>query len=622
MIKLLGAEWFGGTCMINIVKLPSSLLLAMTIFCGFMIADGRDAFAATTTITCDVSATITSEDSHVFYDDSAGTCVAVDGSGVSNDLRDIVFEVNNTNLSNEQFKIGTGSSITAHRGCSIGTFNAAAGNACASDRTPSSGVRNETATVTIDGENGATIRMTVNYTLEYSKAASFQSASVTITTADAASSSGSAAAALRAVQGSVTRSQSVILGQNFGARVANATTGPDLGTVPDTVAPTQQFGFASVGLLDDPMGRKTRTEGTTLSGLAMLASFDTSRVLAAAQTADSPTDGPEQRTLLTRESPITIWGHGSFTDIENTRNQTGEDSRYDGSVWGYNLGADYRFSPALVAGMSVGYAQTDIATTFEAGTYDEDTWNLSPYVIYRPSDMLTFSAIGGYAFGDVARSRNGTVTGNTDSQTWYLQVDVRQTFQPIADSPLRVTGGLGALTSRNTLDAYTESDGNRVAESSVNTVQLKPNAELAYSFQISQTSLTPYVKAGYIHDFTDQTNNDAGAFDLGGGLRFASGGTGLSGSIEGSRMVGRDDYQEYTLSGLVAYGISFTGRDGNFAGTASPYVGTSLSDSGTPAISAGATLTDIDERFSSKLSLSGDPGARRANMLITIDLKF
>lgn len=605
--------------MINIAKLPSSLLLAMTIFCGFMIGDGRDAFAATTTIACTIPGSVNASISHVAYDDSDGTCVAANNSFSSNALRDIVFEAS-TNANPEQFKIGTGAaaSNTAHRGCSIGTFNAAAGVSCSVNR----GFNvNETATVTIDGENGATIRMTVNYAISAGGLSlTYSSASVTITTADEVSS-GSSAAALRALQGSVTRSQSLIIGQNFGSRVANVTAGPDLGTVPDTTTPTQQFGFASSSLLDDPMDKKTRTEGTTLGGLAMLASFDTSR-LAAAQAADSPTDGPEQRTLLSRESPITIWGHGSFTDIENTRNRAGEDSRYDGSVWGYNVGADYRFSPALVAGMSVGYAQTDITTTFENGTYEEDTWNLSPYVIYRPSDMLTFSAIAGYAFGDVARSRNSTVTGNTDSQTWYLQLDARQTFQPIADSPFRVTGGLGALTSRNTLDAYTESDGSRVAESSVNTVQLKPNAELAYSFQISQTSLTPYVKAGYIHDFTDQTNGDAGAFDLGGGLRFASGGTGLSGSIEGSRMVGREDYREYTLSGLVAYGISFTGRDGNFAVTASPYVGTSLSDSGTPEISAGAMLADIDDRFSSRLSLSGDPGAQRADVMITLDLKF
>ena len=607
--------------MISIAKLPSLLLLAMTIFCGFMTGDGRDAFAATTTITCDVSAATAGLNAYVIYDDSAARCDAASGTNASTALRDIVFQVRNSNLSVEQFRIGTGGSSddAAHRGCRLGAFNAAAGDACSSDR---ENATNETATVTIDGENGATIRMTVNYTLVVGGTTTFNSASVTITTADAASSD-SSAAALRALQGSATRAQSVIIGQNFGSRVANMTAGQSVGTVPanTNTTSTQQFGFASVGLLDDPMGKKTRTEGTTLGGLAMLASFDTSR-LAAAQNADSATDGPEQRTLLSRESPITIWGHGSFTDIENTRNRAGEDSRYDGSVWGYNVGADYRFSPALVAGMSVGYAQTDITTTFESGTYEEDTWNLSPYVIYRPSDMLTFSAIAGYAFGDVARSRNSTVTGNTDSQTWYLQVDARQTFQPIADSPFRVTGGLGALTSRNTLAAYTESDGSRVAESSVNTVQLKPNAELAYSFQISETSLTPYVKAGYIHDFTDQTNGDAGAFDLGGGVRFASGGTGLSGSIEGSRMVGRDDYSEYTLSGLVAYGISFTGRDGSFAGTASPYVGTSLSDSGTPEISAGATLADIDDRFSSKLSLSGDPAAQRADVMITLDLKF
>ncbi|WP_341364573.1 autotransporter outer membrane beta-barrel domain-containing protein [Thalassospira sp. SN3W] len=607
--------------MINIAKLPSSLLFAITFLCGFMIGHVRDASAATTTITCTnlaaVAATSNSANS-LTYDDSAGTCVATSGGvNVGTSLRDITFV--SQNGGNEEFRVGTGAAHnnTSHKGCTLGAFSAAAGAACASNRNING---TETGTVTIDGQNGATIRMTVNYTVSGSGVhLVYNSASVTITTADVASDNSSAAQ--RAVQGAVTRSQSVIIGQNFGSRVANVTAGPDIGTVPDTTTPTQQFGFASSSLLDDPMDKKTRTEGTTLGGLAMLASFDTSR-LAAAQAADSPTDGPEQRTLLSRESPITIWGHGSFTDIENTRNRTGEDSRYDGSVWGYNVGADYRFSPALVAGMSVGYAQTDITTTFENGTYEEDTWNLSPYVIYRPSDMLTFSAIAGYAFGDVARSRNSTVTGNTDSQSWYLQVDARQTFQPIADSPFRVTGGLGALTSRNTLAAYTESDGSRVAESSVNTVQLKPNAELAYSFQISETSLTPYVKAGYIHDFTDQTNGDAGAFDLGGGVRFASGGTGLSGSIEGSRMVGRDDYREYTLSGLVAYGISFTGRDGNFAVTASPYVGTSLSDRGTPEISAGAMLADIDDRFSSRLSLSGDPAAQRADVMITLDLKF
>lgn len=425
----------------------------------------------------------------------------------------------------------------------------------------------------------------------------------------------------------MTRSQSIVIGQNFGSRVANVVAGPSSGTAPrtpqdDSTRTQQQFGFAPSDLFDVSASEKTDTKGTTMRGLAMLASFDTSHVLSAAQAANAPTDSLEQRTLLSPENAITLWGHGSFTDIENTRNRTGEDNRYDGSVWGYNLGADYRFSPALVAGMSVGYTQTDITTTFETGTYKEDTWNLSPYVIYTPTEMLVLSAIAGYSFGDVSKSRDAGVTGNTDSQSLYMQLDARQTFQPITESPFRVMAGLGALVSRNTLDAYIESNGSRVAESSVNTVQLKPNTELSYSVQIGETDLTPFVKAGYIHDFTDQTNGDAGAFDLGGGLRIASGETGLSGAIEGSQLVGRDDYREYTLSAFVAYGFAVSGSDGNFAVTASPYFGTSMSDSGTPEISTGATLIDLDDRFASKLSVSGDPGARRATMLITLDLKF
>jgi hypothetical protein len=604
-----------------LVKLVASVVFALALLTGFVAGDVRHASAATTTITCTQLGTAnTASFNALQYDHSAGTCTLIAASNsVLLDQFDITFR-NNVGGNDEEFVIGTGggSSTTAHKGCNLGDFSVAAGGNCRNER---AGNATETETVSIDGENGATIRMTVSLTIAGAGSYTYNSASVTITTADASTSSDNSSAAQRAVQGSVTRSQSVVIGQNFGSRVANVVSGPATGgtqpgTFPGDTSRTQQFGLGPSEMQDDTQA------GTTLRGLAMLASFDTSRVLAAADTADQPADGLGQRMFLSGESPITIWGNGSFTDIENTRNRTGEDNRYDGTVWGYNLGADYRFSPGVVAGLSVGYAQTDITTTFNTGTYDEDTWNLSPYVIYTPSETLTLSAIAGYTFGDVALSRNTSVTGNTDSRSIYLQVDGRQTFEPIAESPFRVVAGLGALVSRNTLDAYTESDGSRVAESSVNTLQIKPNTELSYSTQIGEVDLTPYVKAGYIHDFTDETNGDAGAFDLGGGMRFAAGGTGLSGSVEGTRLVGRDDYQEYTFSGLVAYGISVTGADGAFVGIASPYLGTSLSDNGSPEISAGATLRGFADSFSSKLNFSGDPGTQIAKMLITVDIKF
>jgi Tfp pilus assembly major pilin PilA len=610
-----------------VAKMLSSVFLSLIVIICFVTGDAREAFAGTTTITCSVAGFNSAQNNTLTYDHSAGTCTMASNTiSPSTAQFDIVFF--NQRGGNEEFRIGsgTGHNNNTHKGCTMGAFTAAAGINCASNRTSPAATVAESATVTIDGPNGATIRMNISYTLAPSDSFTYNSASVTITTPDAAGS-GRSATTQRAVQGSVTRSQSVVLGQNFGSRVANVATGAPgggvpAGTVPEATPQSQQPGFASTSFWDDRRNQKSTSLGTSLRGLAMFASFDTSHTLSAAQNADQPTEGTGQRTFLNSGSDFTIWGHGSFTDIENKRNRSGEDSRYDGSVWGYNLGADYRVSPELVAGLAIGYAQTDIVTTFESGTYEEDSWNVSPYVIYTPSDTLTFSAITGYAFGDVSRSRNSNVTANTDSRSFYLQLDGRQTFQPITESAVRISAGLGALLSRNTLSAYTESDGTRVGETSVNTIQMKPNAELAYPTAIAGSQLEPYVKAAYIHDFTDQTNGDAGAFDLGGGLRFTAGNTGLSGSIEGSRLFGRDDYDEYTVGGLVAYGFSFTGKDLGFAGFVAPYLGTNLSENGVPELSAGATLGDIDDRIAGKLNFSGNPGAGSADVMIMVDIKF
>lgn len=589
---------------------------------ALVLGTGRDATAGTTTITCDISAANNVQNNTVTYDHSAGTCILTNNAiSPSTGLHDAVFF--NQRGGNEEFRIGNGvgHNSNTHNGCSMGSFTAAAGVSCHSNRT---GNTTETATVTYDGDNGSTIQMTVSYTLAApGDVFTYNSGSVTITRPDAASAA--KPAAQKAVQGSVSRSQSVVIGQNFGSRVASAsgpggpsistTTAPD--TRPDTDIPPQS------NLSDDTV---TGATGTTLRGLAMIASFDTSRMLSLTQNADDPAGGPAhgpaQRAALTGDRPFTIWGHGSFTDVKNTRNRTNEDNRYNGDVWGYNLGADYRVEPGLVVGLTVGFSQTDISTTFESGTYQEDTWNVSPYVIFSPSDTLAVSAIAGYAYGDVDHMRDSGITGSTKSKSWYLQVDARQSYEPFADMPFRVTAGLGTLLSRSSLDAYSESDGSQVAESTVNTVQLKPNAELAYSATVDSVALTPYVKAAYLHDFTDKTNGDAGAFDLGGGLRIVSGDTGWSGGVEGTRLVGRDDYREYTFSGLVAYGFTVGDADGNAAGIASPFLRSDLSSNGAPTVSTGVSFADLSDSLTGNLNVIRNTGADTTDARVTVGIKF
>ncbi len=93
--------------------------------------------------------------------------------------------------------------------------------------------------------------------------------------------------------------------------------------------------------------------------------------------------------------------------------------------------------------------------------------------------------------------------------------------------PLELTARFGYLLSKKTLDAFTESDGTHVSKDSVDTSQIKPGVEAAYSFNLQGITWQPFAKADYVHDFVDEINDDSNALNLGGGLRIMSGETGL-----------------------------------------------------------------------------------------------
>ena len=267
-------------------------------------------------------------------------------------------------------------------------------------------------------------------------------------------------------------------------------------------------------------------------------------------------------------------------------------------MWGYSLGADFRFNEKAIAGLSVGYADTDVTTTYNAGKYEEDSWSFSPYIMYEPVDGALVSFVAGYSFGDVDRKRNSTVTGNTDSAMWYAAIDGEYKMQPSDSIPLDLTARLGYLLSEKTLDAFTESDGTRVAKASVDTSQIKPGVEAAYSFNALGTVIQPFVKADYVQDFVDEINDDSNALYLGGGLRILSGETGLSGVIEGERQFLRDDYSEYAIKGFLAYNFDLKGDDGNSLGTLAPFVKSDLDADGGQVFGSGLKFTSADESLS------------------------
>ncbi|MDP2698743.1 autotransporter outer membrane beta-barrel domain-containing protein [Thalassospira sp.] len=399
-------------------------------------------------------------------------------------------------------------------------------------------------------------------------------------------------ARVSAVTGAVGGSATGTVGTNTGGAVGTGGTSGTGGTEPANFTDSLTYDNSNTDRED------------ALRRFAMMGSFDSSTGLGLAALGLGPTDqgsdsgvggasGVDGRSALESASPFTVWGHGSFTRVDNDYVSGTTDNRYDGDVWGYNVGLDYSFADTLTAGVSMGYNDTDLTTSFNSGTYKETGWVLSPYAIYRPIADLTVVAEAGFGQGDVDVTRNsGAITGNADSGIWYAALSTSYKIRPVETLPVSLSPSVALITARKTVDGYTESDGTRVESTRSNTRQIKPGIEAAYDFTPTDTLMvTPFVETGLVYDFTDEINNDKTAFNIGGGVRLSDALTGLNAALEGSYLVGRSDYNEYTIGGTITYGFAISDDEGRQLGVVKPFFGSNLNEYGNQRIRTGLGFT-------------------------------
>ena len=426
------------------------------------------------------------------------------------------------------------------------------------------------------------------------------------------------------VVSSVSRSQTAVISQNIGARLSAI--GTPSGAATGGSTPSGGIGRESIGnssdndtnanFVFDPdyhRSNNSLTDGDNgLRRLAMMGSFDSSTGQGMHLLGLGPTDqgnsggasGIDGRSAFTTTTPFTVWGHGSFTSVDNDYVNGTTDNRYNGDVWGYNIGLDYRFTDALIAGVSLGYNDTDLTTSFNNGSYKETGWVVSPYVIYRPIKNLTIAGEVGYGMGDIDVTRdNDAVSGNTESDMWYAAFTASYKVRPMDTLPASITSSLALIAARKTVDGYTESDGTNNATIRSNTRQIKPSIEAAYDFTPTQHLIvTPFLETGLIYDFTDEINNDKTAFNIGGGVRLSNTLTGLNAALEGSYLAGRSDYTQYTIGGTVTYGFALRGQDGRAMGIVTPFFTSNLNEYGNQRMRTGLRFNT--GRLTSELALS------------------
>ena len=612
------------------------------------------------TITCTgVGADTTTNATHIFYDSSAKTCTVSDiAPSVSTGDMYAYVDANNGDKESELFADNNLDGLRTnkdHNGCTRlpgnnAPTNVSAGQACTQVLTADGSY---TMSITANVSNGVEGTLSVNVTVASGPhSMDVTSASVTLPGGDETSSN-TTPSTPPSLQASVSRSQTTVVSTNIGTRLASvgsspvgvSRTTPGAGrttpgagrTVPSGNTPTSTGGGTTTGGTTAPDGdqanlsedqsRTTGYDKLPLRQLAMAMSFDSSNmILAAAGDDTSPVLAPEQRESLLADRPLTVWGHGSYTDVTNTRNDTSGDSRYGGDVWGYNVGMDYRLQPNLYVGASLGFSQTDLTTTYNAGTYDEDSWTLTPYVVFKPTDEIKLSGMFGYGISSIDQTRtSGTVTSNSDSAMWFAALNASYTIKPAEDLPLDLKASMGFLVTNKKVDAYTESDGTQVAAATSNTRQIKPGLEASYSFDLDEaTILQPFVKTDWIYDFKDPINNDANAFDLGGGVRIGSS-TGFNGSLEGNTQLGRSDYREHTLSGMVAYSFALGASGEDKASFVEPYVQSDFNKD-VRTMGTGLSFRSLNDALVAKISLDQtavrDSDAKSMAAKLTLDMKF
>lgn len=257
---------------------------------------------------------------------------------------------------------------------------------------------------------------------------------------------------------------------------------------------------------------------------------------------------------------IGVWTSGAWSQVENNNAAT----LFDGQVWNALVGMDYAYDDRLIVGISGGYDSLAFRTQFnesqftgEDGSLDMDGYSVVPYASYKIIELVNARISGGYSWLDYDSIRfdRGTgekITGSTDSKRYFVNTALDTAYNL---SALRLRGSIGWLYSTEEKDAFRESNGVNVAKSDTDLSQGRAGAEIGYDlFGI----IEPYAKAMLEYDFVSSKtvvaanqitpqDEEFGA-DVGGGVRFTII-PAVTGAVEGTTHVGRENYREHTVNG-------------------------------------------------------------------------
>ena len=252
------------------------------------------------------------------------------------------------------------------------------------------------------------------------------------------------------------------------------------------------------------------------------------------------------------ESPWGVWANFTWSGIEDTTAVAGQ----DGNVVIGVAGADYLVSEGFIVGGAISVGGASFDSTVAQFDTDEMGIGITPYLAYQISDLITLDAMIGYNFAVGESTRAETITGHYGIHRYFVGSNLSY-FQAWDRFSVLASGGV--IWGQSFENAYGESDGTQVSSRQVDLGSFSILAQPAYLIDLDARAgffLEPYVLAEYSYDFVISKiaghNNDRDAFRLGLGFNIFDG-QHISGNLEASSTIGREDQRTVSVLGTLRY---------------------------------------------------------------------
>ena len=270
-------------------------------------------------------------------------------------------------------------------------------------------------------------------------------------------------------------------------------------------------------------------------------------------------------------SSLTFWGAGDFRHLDDSS----DDVDFDGDLFSGHLGVDGKPRADLLIGLAASWNEVDLNyhNSDLVGEYQLDLISLHPYANWEAlAGRLNLWATAGYGQGDIEITDDGQGRASSDVVTRTLAAGGDYQLQSHGATTFRLKGS--ALLTELEVEG-----GDGIAAMEVEASLLRVVLEGSHKQMLSDGAyIEPSFEAGARYDGGDGATGVG--VELGVGLRYTNPVIGLTVDGKARTLVGRDDYEEWGVSGRILLEPGSNGR--GFSFSLKPVYGST--DSGTQAL--------------------------------------